>query len=67
MVYYHFSCVVESKDFHNKSSDEDLPFLYCVLKMADDQVPIPNFLEKHVVNFFLLNRCFPVHQPSGAI
>jgi len=51
MVYYHFSCVVESKDFHNKSSDEDLPFLYCVLKMADDQVLIANGPEERVVNF----------------
>ncbi|XP_046440938.1 WD repeat-containing protein 7-like isoform X2 [Daphnia pulex] len=31
------NCVVESKDFHNKSSEEDFPFLYCVLKLADEQ------------------------------
>lgn len=29
---------MESKDFHNKSSEEDFPFLYCVLKLADEQV-----------------------------
>ncbi|XP_057372178.1 WD repeat-containing protein 7-like isoform X1 [Daphnia carinata] len=36
------NCVVESKDFHNKSSEEDLPFLYCVLKLSDEQkLPCP--------------------------
>ena len=40
---YRFSCVVESKEFHNKSSEEDLPFLYCVLKLSDEQVICSGF------------------------
>jgi len=36
------NCVVESKDFHNKSSEEDQPLLYCVLKMVDEEMlPCP--------------------------
>ena len=37
-ICFHFSCIVESRAFHNKQADDDNPVMYGVIQPSSEEV-----------------------------